>query len=47
MEDKICQTALSRTTDGFETKDCTNDWEGAQRIDAECEAMAEADEEDI
>lgn len=29
------------TTDGFEIKECTDDWEEAKRLDAECEAMAE------
>ncbi|MBA3994821.1 MAG: hypothetical protein C0469_14980 [Cyanobacteria bacterium DS2.3.42] len=29
------------TTDGFEVKECTNDWEEARRIDAECDAESD------
>ncbi|MBU6453406.1 MAG: hypothetical protein KGS72_16620 [Cyanobacteria bacterium REEB67] len=32
------------TSDGFELKECVNDWEEVTRIDAECEAMANEDE---
>jgi hypothetical protein len=29
------------TSDGFEIKECTNDWEEARRIDAECDAESD------
>lgn len=45
--ESINEGTLRWTTDGFEIKECTNDWEEAQRIDAECDAMGDEVEEDV